>query len=196
MSTTRTQSVGGHAHRCNTLEAEDMESPLTTPPSSPVPIEEDSMVDSKIAEQHFCLSYTQPRKWSYLYHLFVKHFFTLALLLLSGWRNSSLLQPVQKGGVHVLSRCAWKIQGHCCSRRHCILLSRLSWTRRSGNRKQWKKGISSLLDESNISDSYFWSILCLSWRVSWPKMNMAHKYLSCQPTLASTLTMGCLPIAR
>jgi len=58
MSSTRTRSAGGRAHRRNTLEAEDMESPLTTPPSSPVPMEEDSMVDSKIVERHFRVSYT------------------------------------------------------------------------------------------------------------------------------------------
>ena len=64
--------MAGHAtHRCDTLEAEDVESPLTTPPSSPVPMEEDSVLVGfrKVAE-HFHVSYTQPHEWSYLYHLF------------------------------------------------------------------------------------------------------------------------------
>ena len=86
---------------------------------------------------------------------FVEVFFVLVLLLLSGWQNTLLLQLVQKGDVHVLPHCTWKIQGYCLRWRCCILLSGMPQTRRSGNWKQWKKGISPLLGESNFLDSLF-----------------------------------------
>ena len=43
---------------CDTLQAENMESPLTTPPSSPIPVEGDSVMDSETVAQHSRLSYT------------------------------------------------------------------------------------------------------------------------------------------
>ena len=55
------RSTGGRAPRRDTLQAEDMESPLTTPPSSPIPVEGDSVMDSETVAQHSRLSYTHNR---------------------------------------------------------------------------------------------------------------------------------------
>ena len=55
--------MAGHATHCHathchdTLEAEDVESPLTTPPSFPVPMEEDPVVGFQKVAEHFCISY-------------------------------------------------------------------------------------------------------------------------------------------
>jgi len=106
---TQKRSVGGHAHHRDSLEIEGRESPLTTPPSSPVPMEEE------VAEG-FHVSYTHNHVSGIVltFTYFVEFcFFAIVLLFLSGWWQSLLLQPVQKGGVHILPRCARKIRRHC-----------------------------------------------------------------------------------
>ena len=100
--------AGCATHLHDTLEAEDVESLLTTPPSSPVPMEEDSVLVGfrKVAER-FRISYTHNRVSGHIFiTYFVEVFFVLVLLLLSGWWNTLLLQPVQKGDVHILPCCA------------------------------------------------------------------------------------------
>ena len=184
-------SLGGCAHHLGSLEIEGRESPLTTLPSSPIPMEE-------VAEG-FRISYTHNHISGIIltFTYFVEFcFFAIVLLFLSGWWKSLLLQPVQKGGVHVLPHCAQKIQRHHHRWWCWILFSGMSRTRRSGDQKQWEKGIWPLLGESSWLINYFWLIFRFSLRVLQLKTKMVHKCPSCLPTHASTLTMGCLPIVR
>lgn len=105
--TSKPRSAGGRAHRRDSLEIEGRESPLTTPPSSPVPMEEEAAED-------FRVSYTHNRVSGIVLTIiyFVEFcFVALVLLFLSGWWRYVLLQSVQKGGVHVLPRRARKVQG-------------------------------------------------------------------------------------
>ena len=122
-------SVGGCACRHDSLETEDGGSPLTTPPSSPVPSEscpmEAILMGSQEAAEHFGVPYTHNRVSTLvLITFFVDVYTPLVLLFLSGRWNSLLLQPMQKGGVHVVPHRARKIQGRC-HRRWCHIL--LSW---------------------------------------------------------------------
>ena len=61
MSTQKCSTAGRATHCRDTLEAEDVESPLITPPSSPVPMEEDPIVGFQKVAEHFRISYTHNR---------------------------------------------------------------------------------------------------------------------------------------
>jgi len=68
-------------------------------------------MEEEVAEG-FRVSYTHNRVSGIIltFTYFVQFcFFAIVLLFLSGWWQSLLLQPVQKGGVHVLPRHARKI---------------------------------------------------------------------------------------
>jgi len=104
-------SVGGRAHRRDSMEIEGGKSPLTTLPSSPIPMEEEVAECFRVSSTHNRVS------GIILITYFVEFcFFALVLLFLSGWWYYVLLQPVQKGGVHVLPCCTQTIQGRCCRR--------------------------------------------------------------------------------
>jgi len=78
---TRKCSVGGHAHRHDSLEIEGGESPLTTPPSSPVPMEEEVAEGFRVSYTHNCVSGI-----ILTFTYFVEFcFFAIVLLFLSGW---------------------------------------------------------------------------------------------------------------
>jgi len=90
------RSVGGRAHCCDSMEIEGGQSPLTTPPSSPVPMEEEAAECFRVSSTHNRVS------GIVLITYFVEFcFFALVLLFLSGWWYYVLLQPVQKGSVHI-----------------------------------------------------------------------------------------------
>jgi len=104
------RSTGGRARRRDSMEIlEGRQSPLTTPPSSPVPMEEE-------AAECFRVSSTHNRVSGIVFITYFVEFcfFALVLLFLSGWWYYVLLQPVQKGGVHVLPHCTRTIQGRRC----------------------------------------------------------------------------------
>ena len=100
MQATPRHSAGGRAHRRDSMEIEGGQSPLTTPPSSPVPMEEEVVECFRVSSTHNRVS------GIVLITYFVEFcFFALVLLFLSGWWYYVLLQLVQKGGVHVLPHC-------------------------------------------------------------------------------------------
>jgi len=113
MDMTMQRSAAGHApcHR-DSIEAE---SPLTMPPSSPDPsksflMDAVLMGSEEAVADHCRTSYTHNRiSIHFLTTCFVDVFSPLVLLFLSGWWKSLLLQPMQKGGVLILSCSTRKI---------------------------------------------------------------------------------------
>ena len=119
--TTGKRSAGGRARRRR--HCSGIDSPLTTPPSSPIPTSE-SFPKEVAAEQLQRVSYAHNRvSTNFLIAYFIDIFLPIVLLFLSGWRHFILLQPMPKDGVLGMHYSASTIRGGRLSRRRFFLLS-------------------------------------------------------------------------